>query len=68
MEDLKYEMLRMADESPIQRDGSVRHVKRVDFMIGKFGPFSERYDKDTFTALEHNARVEKLRSEIRMMQ
>lgn len=47
--DLTVEIVRMRDENPYQRDGTILHQKAVDFFIGKFGPFTERFDRDTFS-------------------
>lgn len=67
MDELEIEIIRMQDESPFKRDGSIERVKRVDFFIGKFGPFTERFPAAEFSADALNARTAKLRDELRAL-
>ncbi len=55
------------DESPLNRDGSVRYVKACQFWIGKHGPFWERFDRDAFTQAALVERVEALRTTLRTL-
>lgn len=62
--DLPLDYRNIQDESLPQRDGTVKHYKRFDFYLGKFGPFTERLDKETFTDAELQQRIAALRRTI----
>jgi len=55
---------RIQDESLPQFDGSVKHYKRFDLFIGQHGPFVERFDRDTYTPLQLEARVRELKHQL----
>ncbi len=55
--DIDYTNIR--DEALPQRDGSLLRVKRVEFYIGKHGPFVERFPPEA-TALEIELRIRQL--------
>ena len=63
-EDLTVEYDRITDEQRPQADGSVKNFKRVEFRIGKFGPFVERIPAEEDFAPAVRARVDKLRGEL----
>lgn len=62
--DLPADFKNISDESLPQRDNTVKHYKRFDFYLGKFGPFVERFDRDTFTDAQLSARLTQLRATI----
>lgn len=39
-------------------DGTVTQLYRVRFMVGKFGPFLETFELDTFTSAARDARLQ----------
>lgn len=47
-------------------DGERVPVVRVAFMVGKHGPFFERFDKATFTADVRNSRLNEFARHIRL--
>jgi topoisomerase IA-like protein len=62
--DLPVDYKNIADESLVQRDGTVKKFKRFDFYLGKFGPFVERFELETFTDAQLAARIVSLKSTI----
>jgi len=65
--DLPVEDVRMSDTITPLRDGTMRAETLVEFYLGKFGPFRERFDAATFDDLQFQQRVEKLRRTIEGM-
>lgn len=65
MLDLKVEYTDIRDDTPISRDGTPIKQKRVTFYLGKFGPFTERFDTETFSQSVVDQRVEQLRQTLR---
>jgi hypothetical protein len=66
--DLKLELFKATDESVPQRDGTFTKVRRYDFYLGKYGPFTERVTLDNFDDGELMRRVDKLRAHLRQVQ
>ena len=60
--DYPLQLLRLVDESKLERDGSVTHLVRADFLLGKFGPFVERFPKEGFDASQVTLAADKLRA------
>lgn len=46
-------------------DGERVAVVRVTFMVGRHGPFFERFPKDTYTADARNERLNRFAREVR---
>ena len=65
--DLPVQDVRIRDASVPGRDGTVQEYKLVEFYLGKFGPFRERFDAATYDDLAFQARVDKLRRTIEGM-
>ena len=59
--DLTVNYKNVADESLVQQDGTVKKFKRYDFFIGKFGPFVERFELESFNEGQVAARVSELK-------
>lgn len=47
--DPPYKIITTAEDATFNGDGTVTHQIRVKFMVGTHGPFSERFDKATFS-------------------
>lgn len=54
----------VADESIVNRDQTVTKVRRYDFFIGKYGPFTERVPLEGFTESEIDQRIARLKSHL----
>jgi len=65
--DLTLDLFKATDESVAARDGSFTKVRRYDFYLGKYGPFTERVPLATFDDGEFGRRVEKLRQHLRQV-
>jgi len=46
-------------------DGERVPVIRITFMVGKHGPFVERFDKETFDADQRNDRINRFARNVR---
>jgi len=46
-------------------DGERVPIVRVTFMVGKHGPFFERFDKDKYSADDRNEKLNRFAREIR---
>lgn len=46
-------------------DGTTKPIIRVEFMVGKHGPFIEKFDKDTFSAASRDAKLTAFALEVR---
>ena len=44
-----YQVVKTYQDATFLNDGDVRHEVRVTFMVGKHGPFSERFAKAEFS-------------------
>ena len=59
------EYIDIRDEQTPQRDGSVLKQKRITFYLGKYGPFIERFDLDSFDMSQVPARIQALQQQVR---
>lgn len=59
------EILKQVEDSRYERDGSRTSFIRVEFMIGKHGPFVERFDKATFNASVRDLKLSAFAREVR---
>jgi len=62
--DLTVEFTNMRDYPKHERDGSVTVQKRVEFYIGKYGPFVEYFPLDGFSQMVVDERVRQLKREL----
>jgi len=63
--DLPFMLIEMRDEQTVERDGrTLVHQKLVRFYLGKFGPFTERFEAGA-TSTDIGVRVEAVRATIR---
>jgi len=65
--ELPVEDVRMSDTITPLRDGTMREEKVVEFYLGKYGPFRERFPAAEFDDLQFQQRVDKLRRTIEGM-
>jgi len=57
-----FELIELRDDFRILRDNSVVQEKVARFYLGKFGPFTERFDAAGFTGAALQTRVQALRA------
>lgn len=62
--DLKVTYSDIRDETRIELDGSATAVKRVTFHLGKFGPFTERFEDLATWESDLASRVALLKSKL----
>lgn len=56
---------RQIEDARYDQDGSTRYIVRVEFMVGKHGPFVERFDRPTFTAQGRDDKLNAFAREVR---
>lgn len=54
----------LRDWSTFVQGGKVKETKRAIFYIGSFGPFTEHFDRETYTLAELEARIAQLRANL----
>jgi hypothetical protein len=59
------EILKQVEDSRYLRDGTRQAFIRIEFMVDKHGPFVERVDKDGFTAVTRDMKLNDFAREIR---
>jgi hypothetical protein len=67
-DDYRFEHANTRDEQVPQRDGSVARFKRVEFFLGKHGPFVERFTADEYANGGVQARVMNIRQQLLNME
>lgn len=65
--DLTLESTDIRDFPQWQRDGTVKQTKRHVFYLGKYGPFTEYFDVDGYSANVVTARIDEIRRQLRDM-
>lgn len=58
------QIIKQYDDARYNPDLSTTRLIRVVYMVGKHGPFTEDFDKATFTAATRDARLQQLAREI----
>lgn len=61
-QDLTLDLVSMRDDATPQRDQTVLRQKRIEFYLGKFGPFVERMTDEQYHGGEFDRRVRQLRA------
>jgi hypothetical protein len=59
------EITKQVEDSRYGRDGARTAYIRVEFVVGKHGPFVERFDKSTFTADARDAKLNEFGTMVR---
>lgn len=68
MADYTFRHINTRDEAVPEVGGTVKRVKRVEFMLGQHGPFTERVTEEELHAGEIDVRVAKLRQTLTRME
>lgn len=58
------QVLRQEQDSRWNPDTTVTQLIRVVFMVGRFGPFTETFERKDFTAQKRDARLAELAREV----
>lgn len=53
------------EDTRYQRDGTRTAIIRVEFMVGKHGPFTERFPKESYTAIVRDNKLNDFAREVR---
>jgi hypothetical protein len=56
---------RQVQDAKFNSDGTSTPFIRVEFMVGKHGPFVEKFDKDSFSAATRDAKLTAFAIEVR---
>lgn len=59
-------IIRQTEDARIGPDGVVLRQIRVEWMLGKHGPFTDRFPKEDFTAAVRDAQLEARARELRV--
>jgi hypothetical protein len=59
------QVTKQAEDSRYALDGTRSSFIRVEFYVGKHGPFVERFPKDTYTADARDAKLTTFAQEVR---
>lgn len=65
MLDADIRIMRQVEDARFDLDGTSTYFVRVEFMVGKHGPFVERVPKDGFTAATRDGVVNAFAREVR---
>lgn len=65
MLDQDIEVISTVEDTRYQRDGTRTAIMRVEFFVGKHGPFTERFPKDGYTALVRDSKLNDFAREVR---
>jgi hypothetical protein len=65
MLDKDIQVIRQAQDAAMDRDGSTTRFIRVDFYVGKHGPFTEKFPRDNFTAQVRDDKLNAFGREVR---
>jgi hypothetical protein len=57
-------IVKQYEDAKYNPDGSVTKLIKVVFMVGTHGPFTEPFDRDSFTAVARDARLQALAREL----
>ncbi|PYQ92471.1 MAG: hypothetical protein DMG02_01340 [Acidobacteria bacterium] len=55
----------IVEDNRYDRDGQRTSFIRVTFFVGKHGPFTERFEKDAYTALVRDEKLNAFAREVR---
>jgi len=58
-------IIRQTQDATWNRDGTMTPIIRVEFMVGKHGPFVEKFTKDTYTGAARDAKLTDFAMEVR---
>lgn len=56
---------RQTQDAKWNPDGTSSSFIRVEFMVGKHGPFTEKFDKDTYSMAVRDAKLTAFATEVR---
>jgi hypothetical protein len=56
---------RITQDAKMNNDGTAVTQIRVDFSVGKHGPFSERFPKETYSAAARDEKLTQFANEVR---
>jgi hypothetical protein len=65
MLDQDVKIARQIEDARFDQDGTTHYIIRVDFTVGKHGPFTERFDRATFTAQIRDDKLNAFAREVR---
>lgn len=65
MLDADIKITRQIEDARFDQDGTTHYHVRVEFMVGKHGPFVERFDRPTFTAQTRDDKLTAFAREVR---
>lgn len=66
--ELTLDVVSARDDATPARDGTVSRFKRVEFYLGKYGPFVERLTDEQYHSGEFDRRVRQLRATLQSHQ
>lgn len=58
-------ILRQIEDARFDQDGTTKHIIRVDFTVGKHGPFTEYFPRETFTGQMRDDKLTAFAREVR---
>ena len=58
-----YTVLHQEQDARWNPDATITRLIRVRFMVGKYGPFTEEFEQDKFSAVERDRRLRELARE-----
>lgn len=59
------EVIGTVEDTRYQRDGTRSALIRIEFMVGKHGPFTERFPKETYNAMVRDTKLNDFAREVR---
>jgi hypothetical protein len=65
MLDPDIDIITSVEDTRYQRDGTRTAIIRVEFMVGKHGPFTERFPKDSYSAFVRDDKLNGFAREVR---
>lgn len=65
MLDADITIINQVEDARFGRDGTATYFVRVEFLVGKHGPFIERVPKDGFTGAARDEKVNTFAREVR---
>jgi hypothetical protein len=65
MLDTDIKIIRQIEDARFDQDGTTHNIIRVEFTVGKHGPFVERFDRVTFTAQGRDDKLSAFAREVR---
>lgn len=65
MLDADVKVTRTQEDRRIDTLGKITNIIRVEFMVGAHGPFVERFDKDVYSAIVRDQKLNDFAREVR---